>query len=70
MAEKSDPALQRRLQNRKNLRRYTHTRSFNHLAGKPTAPGSEKKYGYLAARITVIGLTVLFFLVGFCYIIF
>ena len=33
-------ALQRRQHTRKNLKRYMHTRSFNQLAGRSTAPGS------------------------------
>ena len=36
-------ALQRRQHTRKNLKRYMHTRSFNQLAGRNTAPGSDRR---------------------------
>lgn len=35
-------ALQRRQHTRKYLKRYMHTRSFNQLAGRNTAPGSAR----------------------------
>ena len=35
--------LQRQQHTRKNLKRYMHTRSFNQLAGRNTAPGSARR---------------------------
>ncbi len=58
-------ALQRRQQTRKNLHRYVHTRSFNRLAGRTTAPGSARpEEYYLTARVMFALFSAAFFLVG------
>lgn len=49
-------ALQRRQHTRKNLKRYMHTRSFNQLAGRSTAPGSARKKRSCAPAKIMLGL--------------
>ncbi len=51
-------ALQRRQQTKKNLKRYMHTRSFNQLAGKRTAPDSDRPVSHTLARF-VLGIFAL-----------
>ena len=60
-------ALQRRQHTKKNLKRYMHTRSFNQLAGKRTAPGSERVDSHIFARV-VLGIFTLGFLLTGLYI--
>ena len=55
----------RRQQNRKNLARYWHTRSFNQLAGRLTAPGSARtEPNYTLNRIVYCSFATLFLLIG------
>ncbi len=51
-------ALQRRQHTKKNLKRYMHTRSFNQLAGRCTAPGSDRPVSHVFARF-ILGVFAL-----------
>jgi len=57
-------ALQKRQRTKKNLKRYMHTRSFNQLAGKCTAPGSELTVSHAFARCMVGLFALAVLLVG------
>ena len=63
-------ALQRRQHTKKNLKRYMHTRSFNQLAGKRTAPGSERVDSHIFARGVLGIFTLGFLLTGLYFVLF
>ncbi len=63
-------AIQRRQNTKKNLKRYMHTRSFNRLAGKYTAPGSERPVSYAFARFMLGALTLGVMLTGLYFVFF
>lgn len=52
-------AIQRRQHTRKNLKRYMHTRSFNQLAGRSTAPGSSRMRRSCAPAKIMLSLVAL-----------
>lgn len=64
-------ALKRRQQNRRNLKRYVHTGSFNRLAGRSTAPGTMRPETTRAvSRVTFSILAAAFFGVGLYFVFF
>ena len=63
-------ALQRRQHTKKNLKRYMHTRSFNQLAGKRTAPGSERVDSHIFARVVLGIFTLGFLLTGLYFVLY
>ncbi len=55
----------RRQQNRKNLTRYWHTRSFNQLAGRLTAPGSvHAQPNYIVNKVAYSAVAAAFLMIG------
>ena len=54
---------------RKNLDRYVHTRGFNRLAGRPTAPGSVRpETAFRTARLMFLAFMTAFFAVGLWFV--
>lgn len=65
-------ALKRRQQlNRRNLKRYVHTGSFNRLAGRSTAPGTMRpETAQAVSRVIFSILAAAFFGIGLCFVFF
>ncbi|MDD3886324.1 MAG: hypothetical protein PHI35_05595 [Victivallaceae bacterium] len=66
---KLDSALKRREAARSKIRRYWHTRSFNNLAGRSSAPAERRKRDRTPLyRILLVVLAIVFWAVGLFFV--